>query len=105
MNMAATIGAGILGVGVLLFVINVLYSRKRGVIAGANPWEAASLEWATTSPPKSYDFLHLPAGQSRDRLWGDPADTPAAPGLETTRRQVLCATTLGALPDHRFTLA
>src|SRR5205085_7001925 len=54
LNLLATIGAGIIGISVLLFVINVAISRRRGPIAEANPWFAPSLEWAISSPPPSY---------------------------------------------------
>ncbi len=104
MNMAATIGAGLLGLGVALFLVNILWSRRRGEKAGPDPWGAPSLEWATLSPPPSYNFLHLPVVQSRDPLWKDPPDTPVVTGLELTRRQVLITTALDAFPDHRFDL-
>jgi cytochrome c oxidase subunit 1 len=105
MNMVATIGAFTMGVAVLVFMLNVIVSRRRGAIAGANPWRASSLEWATTSPPPTYNFLYLPTVQTRDPLWTDPPDMPVIVGLETTKRQVLITTTLDAEPDHRFDLA
>jgi cytochrome c oxidase subunit I+III len=95
----------LLGIGVLLLLINVARSRKRGLIAGPNPWYGSSLEWATSSPPPNYNFAHLPVVQSRGPLWQDPPDTPVVTGLEITKRQVLITTALDAFPDHRFTLA
>jgi cytochrome c oxidase subunit 1 len=69
MNLVATVGAFIMGLGAIVFVINVLWSRKRGVEAGANPWESATLEWAISSPPPVYNFSVLPEVRSRLPLW------------------------------------
>jgi len=60
LNMLSTIGALILGVGVLFFVINFFYSMALGRRAGNDPWKANTLEWATTSPPPAYNFDTLP---------------------------------------------
>jgi cytochrome c oxidase subunit 1/cytochrome c oxidase subunit I+III len=58
-------------VGVLLFVVNVFISRKRGIVAGSNPWDAYTLEWATDSPPPPYNFRVLPTVRSGYPLWED----------------------------------
>jgi heme/copper-type cytochrome/quinol oxidase subunit 1 len=69
LNLLETIGAVILAIGILLFVINLLSSWSHGEIAGANPWEGSSLEWATSSPPPPYNFAILPEVHSRNPLW------------------------------------
>jgi hypothetical protein len=46
-------------------------SLRRGRIAGPNPWDADSLEWATPSPPPPYNFVIIPAVASRSPLWED----------------------------------
>jgi cytochrome c oxidase subunit 1 len=56
LNLIETIGAGIIALGVLLFVINVIVSLRRREIAGNDPWLGHSLEWATTSPPPPHNF-------------------------------------------------
>jgi cytochrome c oxidase subunit 1 len=102
LNFLATIGAFVLGIGVLCFVVNALWSMKFGRMAGANPWEASTLEWATTSPPPSYNFLYPPVVRSREPLWeGSPL--PTVTGLATDKREVLITRVLDAEPDHRYT--
>jgi cytochrome c oxidase subunit 1 len=68
-NLASSIGAYILGAGMLLFAWNVLRSRKRGVIAGNDPWGGPNLEWMIPSPPPEYNFARIPAVTSRYPLW------------------------------------
>ena len=55
--------------GTLVLVWNVLVSLRRGVVAGDNPWDAFTLEWATTSPPPPENFDSLPEIRSRRPLW------------------------------------
>jgi cytochrome c oxidase subunit 1 len=105
MNMLATTGAFTLGIGVLLLVVNVLVSRKRGRIAGANPWNGGTLEWATDSPPPRYAFAHLPTVQGSEPLWENAPDAPVVTGLSMVKREILVTSTLDAQPDRRFALA
>ena len=69
MNMISTVGVIFQAIGVLLFVINLLYSLKKGKVAGDDPWDAWTLEWATTSPPPDYNFEKEPVVRSRRPLW------------------------------------
>jgi cytochrome c oxidase subunit I+III len=101
MNTLATIGAMLMGLGVLAFTIDLVMSVKNGAIAGDNPWGAGTLEWATTSPPQSYNFLDLPTVGSRDPLWEDPPDQPVVTGLREDVREVLSTKPLDAEPGHR----
>ena len=55
-NRLETIGAGIIAVAVLVFLVNVAVSMRRRVIAGDDPWEGHTLEWATSSPPPPLNF-------------------------------------------------
>jgi cytochrome c oxidase subunit 1 len=38
-------------------------------VAGADPWDAWTLEWSTTSPPPEYNFAVIPSVESRRPLW------------------------------------
>jgi cytochrome c oxidase subunit I len=69
LNLVTTIGALVFAGGVLLMVINLLWSLRQGAIAGPNPWDGPTLEWATPSPPPPYNFEVIPTVRSRYPLW------------------------------------
>jgi cytochrome c oxidase subunit 1 len=59
-NLVSTIGSFILGLGVLLTLINIMWSLKKGAVAGPDPWKANTLEWYTSSPPPEHNFDTVP---------------------------------------------
>ncbi len=111
-NLIATVGAFLFAAGVIVFVINVIYSWRRGDPAGNNPWQADSLEWATTSPPPSYGFATLPVVHSRHVLWEEQNphedDSPVQKlmdglaGYPLKWRAALATTMLDAHPTEVF---
>ncbi len=68
-NQLSTAGAFVLLVAFVLFFVNLIMSYWRGRVAGNDPWDAWTLEWATTSPPASYNFEQIPIVRSRRPLW------------------------------------
>ena len=68
-NFIVTIGVVFQGLGILVFLINLLWSYRRGKVAGNDPWDAWTLEWSTNSPPPPYNFAVIPSVQSRRPLW------------------------------------
>ena len=68
-NLIVTVGAFIQAIAVLIFVYNLVRSHFYGELAGNDPWDAWTLEWATTSPPPSYNFAEDPMVRSRRPLW------------------------------------
>ncbi len=68
-NQLSTIGALVQAPSFLIFVVNLVWSYKYGKLAGDDPWNAWTLEWATTSPPPSYNFEVEPTVRSRRPLW------------------------------------
>jgi cytochrome c oxidase subunit 1 len=100
-NMLSTIGAFVVAASVLLFVINGVWSLYRGAIAPDNPWGAASLEWATSSPPPVYNFAHIPVVESRTPLWDEKGELPVVTGLRVDEKEMLLTTVVAAAPDLR----
>jgi cytochrome c oxidase subunit I len=68
-NLVTTLGVPLQILAVLFFVLNVAWSLWRGERAGDDPWDAWTLEWATTSPPPEYNFETVPVTTSRRPLW------------------------------------
>jgi cytochrome c oxidase subunit 1 len=59
-NLLSTIGSGIMALGLLLFVVNIIRTTRSGARAGNDPWLADTLEWYTTSPPPEQNFDRIP---------------------------------------------
>ena len=60
LNVMSSAGATLLGVGYVLPVLYLLYSLRRGSLAGPNPWLASGLEWQVPSPPPTQNFVVTP---------------------------------------------
>jgi cytochrome c oxidase subunit 1/cytochrome c oxidase subunit I+III len=67
--MAESIGSYLLAVGLILIVVNLAVSLRRGAPAGADPWKAETLEWSTTSPPPHYNYAVIPKVTSAYPMW------------------------------------
>jgi len=105
MNLVISLGALLFAIGVMLLVINIAISLKRGAIAGPNPWSAPTLEWSIPSPPPPYNFAVIPTIESRHPLWEDwlnesPARSRLTEGLLLDRgRETLATSPLDAEPN------
>lgn len=66
-NLVASIGSFVIAAGVLVFVVNIFVSRKTE--APLDPWDARSLEWMTTSPPKAHNFDAIPTVHGLDEFF------------------------------------
>ena len=102
-NVVISIGAYIFAFGTLLFVLNFFWSLIDGPIAGPNPWDSASLEWATPSPPPPYNFAVIPTVRSRDPLWeerlgmGKRSDVFVGPVISDEEKVTMGTTPLDGL--------
>jgi cytochrome c oxidase subunit 1 len=69
LNVVATIGSGVIALGVVAFLANIVWSLARRIEAGNDPWGAPGLEWWTTSPPPRFNFASLPPIRSYAPLY------------------------------------
>ncbi|MEX2627995.1 MAG: cytochrome c oxidase subunit I [Ilumatobacteraceae bacterium] len=69
-NLVATVGSLILALGVLAFIVNVVLTHRKSVPkAPLDPWDARSLEWLTTNPPKEHNFDRTPTVHALDEVF------------------------------------
>jgi cytochrome c oxidase subunit I len=105
LNMITSVGSFVFAIGVLLLFINVWKSLKAGAPAGANPWDAPTLEWATSSPPPPYNFAVIPTVASRHPLWegrldDEPATSSISRGMLLDQgKETIGTSALDAAPD------
>jgi heme/copper-type cytochrome/quinol oxidase subunit 1 len=105
LNLITTIGSFVLGLGILLFIVNVMKSLRTGERAGANPWGASTLEWATSSPPPPFNFAVIPTVASRHPLWEDQLGEESAKSsidrgmLLASGKETIGTSPLDAAPD------
>ncbi len=101
-NLFVSLSATVLAVSFIVLAVNIVLSLRRAAIAGDNPWDAPTLEWATSSPPPAYNFARIPVVGSRDPLWFDAGlNREVAQGLRVTVREVVITTLNEARPDLR----
>ncbi|WP_221564031.1 cytochrome c oxidase subunit I [Alkalihalobacillus sp. TS-13] len=84
MNFISTIGAFLMAVGTIVFIINVIATHAKGKKVGGDPWDGRTLEWAIPNPTPHYNFLQTPLVRGLDALWiekmaGNKKMTPAEP--------------------------
>jgi cytochrome c oxidase subunit I+III len=102
LNLLATIGAVIIFASMMLFLMNVVRTLRRGRDALAeNPWGGDTLEWSTASPPRPYSYEFVPVVEGRSALWQRSHPLPVVTGLRTDRREALITSVLDADPVSR----
>jgi len=89
LNRISTVGAYLLFTAVALMIVNIYVSWRRPVHAPGNPWDAHTLEWATSSPPPHHNFYRLPPVRSERPLWdfNHPDHTTIAHESDPARRE------------------
>ena len=80
-QIASGIGGFLIGLGILVFFVNIYLGLRNGEKAGINPWEGRTLEWTVSSPPPENNFAQLPESI------GDPYDyDPGEPAVYQAQR-------------------
>lgn len=85
MNLISTIGAIMMGIGTIMFILNVVITNAKPQNAADDPWEdGRTLEWTIPSPPPEYNFKQTPLVRGYDAYWKEKMDghkgmTPAEP--------------------------
>jgi cytochrome c oxidase subunit 1 len=72
LNLLETIGAFIIALAVLVFLVNVIKTQLRPRLPHSevdDPWDGRSLEWSIPSPPPDYNFAEVPHIEARDDWW------------------------------------
>ncbi|HEX5538817.1 MAG TPA: cbb3-type cytochrome c oxidase subunit I, partial [Methylophilaceae bacterium] len=104
-NMVTSVGSFLFAAGLLIFMVNIVISLKRGARAECNPWDAPTLEWSVPSPPPAYNFAVIPVIASRHPLWeGRLGEHGARSSLDegyllTHGRETMGTTLRAARPD------
>jgi cytochrome c oxidase subunit 1 len=70
-NMIETIGAFLIAVSFLVFIYNFIKKMREAPSHPADPWDAATLEWKTSSPPPVENFETIPVVHSRRPFWDE----------------------------------
>ncbi|WP_435991547.1 cytochrome c oxidase subunit I [Rossellomorea sp. LjRoot5] len=84
-NLISSIGAGFMGVAVIVYLINIISTQVKGVKVSNDPWgDGRTIEWAIPSPPPFYNFKQTPLIRGLDAYWlekmeGNKGLTPAEP--------------------------
>lgn len=116
MNAVSTVGAFLMGIGTIIFVVNVIVSAANKKPVADDPWEdGRSLEWSIPSPPPEYNFKQLPLVRSYDAWWNEkqkgnaemppaepvgPIHMPSPSILPLVMSIGLFAAALGFMYDH-----
>jgi cytochrome c oxidase subunit I len=69
LNLVSSVGAAIIALSVLVFIVNARRTLRSPERAPEDPWDARTLEWATSSPPPEYNFATIPTVHSLDAFW------------------------------------
>jgi cytochrome c oxidase subunit I len=101
LNLFISVSALLLAAGFLLFFVDAIRSFRSGIVAGANPWQAPTLEWATSSPPPSFNFAFIPVVRDQYPLWSNSDVLLIANGLRIDRRELIISTAAEAEPEAR----
>ncbi len=106
-NVVASVGSFTIATGVLLFVINIFRTARKAEKAPLDPWDARTLEWLTTSPPKEHNFDTIPTVHALDEFFHrkyEEVDTEGGSRLVQVKTAEEVQAELNAHPDEHIHL-
>ena len=68
-NIIVTIGAFIIAISIIIFMINWIFSKRNGEKAPFDPWDARTIEWTIPSPTPEWNFSKAPEVKALDDFW------------------------------------
>ena len=107
LNLTSTIGAFVLGAGILVLVVDILRPRRKQPYSERNPWNAGTLEWLGEIPDQPWGVRSIPEIDSRYPLWDQPnfvRDVDEGrfylPDAEERKRETLITSPVDARPIY-----
>jgi cytochrome c oxidase subunit 1/cytochrome c oxidase subunit I+III len=110
LNLTESIGSYVLTVGLALTLFNCIRALRSGPAAPDNPWGGETLEWATSSPPKEYNFPVIPTVHSLHPMWDEKTlatmvrDRHDPDRTLTDGKEALRTSDLDSVPEHPLPL-
>ena len=71
-NLVSSVFSFVMAFGIATVILDLVLHFRYGRKAPVNPWGADTLEWATGTPPVSYNFASQPALPTLHPLWEHP---------------------------------
>jgi cytochrome c oxidase subunit I+III len=84
-NLISSVFSFVMAFGIATLLLDLVLHWRYGRKAPLNPWNADTLEWASGTPARSYNFASLPRIDTRHPLW----DAPDLPGTIATGQHAL----------------
>jgi cytochrome c oxidase subunit I+III len=107
-NLASTVGAFVLALGLGLALFDLLWGFRPAGKVDTNPWNAGTLEWL---PMDNYAVRSIPRVTSREPLWDNPDlrrevddGQHFLPGLATGGRETIVTSPIDAVPQYLLRL-